>query len=78
MHGNVLEWCQDSWYPDYNDAPTDGSARINNDNDSKVLRGGSWRYIPAFCRSAKRHFARYHEKNRSTGFRVVCVAPKNF
>ncbi len=26
MHGNLWEWCQDQWHPDYKDAPTDGSA----------------------------------------------------
>jgi formylglycine-generating enzyme required for sulfatase activity len=26
MHGNVFEWCQDSYHSNYNGAPTDGSA----------------------------------------------------
>jgi formylglycine-generating enzyme required for sulfatase activity len=28
MHGNVLEWREHIWHDDYNDAPTDGSARL--------------------------------------------------
>ncbi|MGB3641382.1 MAG: formylglycine-generating enzyme family protein [Rivularia sp. (in: cyanobacteria)] len=32
MHGNVLEWCQDSWHENYNGAPTDGTAWIDNND----------------------------------------------
>ena len=27
MLGNVWEWCEDGWHDNYDDAPTDGSAR---------------------------------------------------
>ncbi|MEO1375121.1 MAG: bifunctional serine/threonine-protein kinase/formylglycine-generating enzyme family protein [Cyanobacteria bacterium J06635_10] len=80
MHGNVWEWCEDTWHPNYDGAPTNGSAWINNNsNDLKVLRGGSWNVIPAFCRSAKRRKEKfgYDNKERNIGFRVVCsVAPR--
>jgi formylglycine-generating enzyme required for sulfatase activity len=26
MHGNLWEWCDDDWHPNYNGAPTDGSS----------------------------------------------------
>lgn len=43
MHGNLWEWCEDTWHDNYNGAPTDGSAWVdNNDNRSRLLRGGSW------------------------------------
>ncbi len=47
MHGNVWEWCQDHWHDNYDDAPTDGSAwedRENEDEEeiNRVVRGGSW------------------------------------
>ena len=46
MHGNIWEWCTDTWDESYVRAPTDGSAWISeNDNDSRVLRGGSWRRL---------------------------------
>lgn len=43
MHGNVWEWCEDLWHPNFVGAPADGSAWIEGgDNSSRVLRGGSW------------------------------------
>jgi formylglycine-generating enzyme required for sulfatase activity len=54
MHGNVWEWCQDTWHDSYKGAPSDGSAWIDNDNQYQLLRGGSWRYYPVNCRSAYR------------------------
>ena len=81
MHGNVDEWCLDDWHDNYEGAPRDGSAWLNdNDNLSQkkggaMLRGGSWNDDPGFCRSASRdnytRAARVSFLNR-VGFRVVC------
>ncbi|MDJ0734587.1 MAG: bifunctional serine/threonine-protein kinase/formylglycine-generating enzyme family protein [Nostocaceae cyanobacterium] len=55
MHGNVWEWCQDTYHQNYNGAPTDGSAWISeNENRYHMLRGGSWDLNPILCRSAVR------------------------
>ena len=32
MHGNLWEWCLDTWHSNYKVAPRDGSAWIDNDN----------------------------------------------
>ncbi len=76
MHGNVWEWCADTWHDNYNGAPTDGSAWIENGNDNRSpLRGGSWSCYPYSCRSAFRPFNfRRDDYNGSLGFRVVCGA----
>jgi formylglycine-generating enzyme required for sulfatase activity len=78
MHGSVWEWCEDDYHPNYEGAPTDGSAWIGNDEDTtKVLRGGSWFYRPVFCRSACRSFISFPRfVNAFVGFRVVCSAPR--
>jgi len=74
MHGNVWEWCQDSWYSNHKGAPTDGSAWLSNkeDSDKKLLRGGSWHDIPEDCRSAYRSYDLLDYLNNKIGFRVVC------
>jgi formylglycine-generating enzyme required for sulfatase activity len=84
MHGNVWEWCLDDWHSDYEGAPTDGSAWLDNDYDnsnlyqkqgSAVLRGASWLNIPGGCRSASRYFSLRAERDdfvNDFGFRLVC------
>jgi formylglycine-generating enzyme required for sulfatase activity len=58
MHGNVWEWCLDSYQASYQGAPTDGSAWVDPsllDRDLKrVMRGGAWDYVARGCRSAVR------------------------
>ncbi|MCA2700636.1 MAG: SUMF1/EgtB/PvdO family nonheme iron enzyme [Microcystis sp. M179S2] len=76
MHGNVWEWCADTWHDNYHVAPTDGSAWTKNGNDNySPLRGGSWCDGPDACRSAVRYsFYRRASYDGSLGFRVVCGA----
>ncbi|NJR19748.1 MAG: formylglycine-generating enzyme family protein [Calothrix sp. CSU_2_0] len=75
MHGNVWEWCTDQWHSNYKGAPTDDSAWIDNnsnDNQSRLLRGGSWGSYPLNCRSASRYLNNPDYGLNYIGFRVVC------
>jgi formylglycine-generating enzyme required for sulfatase activity len=75
MHGNVWEWCQDDWHSNYEGVPIDGSAWLDNEEDSNtnLLRGGSWLYNPGNCRSAYRRSSNLDYNHDSyIGFRVVC------
>ena len=56
MIGNANEWIADSWYDDYENAPTDGRARLRSGEESwgVGLRGGSYRSFPRYARSAHR------------------------
>ncbi|BAY96705.1 serine/threonine protein kinase [Tolypothrix tenuis PCC 7101] len=76
--GNVWEWCKDEWHGNYTNAPADGSAwSIENDNQ-KVLRGGSWFYFPGYCRSAYRYRFGRDDRSNNVGFRVVVFAGRAF
>ncbi|TVQ24919.1 MAG: formylglycine-generating enzyme family protein [Leptolyngbya sp. DLM2.Bin15] len=73
MHGNVWEWCLDSWHGNYEGAPTDGSAwDADRVRDTRVLRGGSWNFNPRYCRSAYRGITLPANRDVNVGFRVVC------
>ena len=77
MHGNVDEWCEDHWHSNYEDAPTDGSAWLTDDeNASRVIRGGSWSDFPWYCRSATRLYHTPDDRFNGFGFRVCCRAPR--
>ncbi|MBC1222278.1 SUMF1/EgtB/PvdO family nonheme iron enzyme [Nostoc sp. UCD121] len=73
MHGNVWEWCQDTWHENYNGAPTDASPWIS-PNENRLLRGGSWYFNPGRCRSAIRYSVARVVRYNEVGFRVVVAA----
>ena len=71
MLGNVFQWTEDCWHPDYAGAPIDGSARSGSDCSERELRGGSWFSTPAYVRANYRnHFAADY-RTSSAGFRLV-------
>jgi formylglycine-generating enzyme required for sulfatase activity len=74
MHGNVWEWCQDSWHSSYKGVPTDGSAWLDTEENTnrRLLRGGSWLNDPEDCRSAYRNYYNLDYDDYNIGFRVVC------
>ena len=60
MAGNVWEWCQD-WY--------------DNDEHTRVLRGGSWSYGTSYLRVAHRNYNGPYGRYLGDGFR--CVSGSN-
>jgi formylglycine-generating enzyme required for sulfatase activity len=72
MHGNVWEWVEDCYQPNYEEAPADGSARLTSgDCDRRVARGGSWFVEPYLLRSANRRGPWIGLRSIEYGFRVA-------
>ena len=69
--GNVFEWVEDCWHPDYNGAPADGSARLDGDCQEHELRGGSWFSSPRFVNAAYRNRFDAGYRSSAVGFRLV-------
>jgi formylglycine-generating enzyme required for sulfatase activity/uncharacterized caspase-like protein len=78
MHGNVWEWCADHWHQNYQDAPIDGSAWLSkNENNNRLIRGGSWSINPGRCRSDYRSEATPSYRISFIGFRIVCEVQRS-
>jgi len=71
MHGNVWEWTEDCWNPDYSHAPRNGASRRAGDCSRHVVRGGSWDDYPWFLRSAERSSGSATVRLNDLGFRVA-------
>jgi len=71
MHGNVWEWVQDCYRDSYRGAPTDGSAVAGRDCELRILRGGSWNYLPQLLRSAYRYATAPEVRLDMVGLRVA-------
>jgi len=71
MHGNVWEWVEDCWHPNYLHAPANSSAWQGGDCRSRVLRGGSWSNSADYLRVSFRGVAPQDDRDMSYGFRLV-------
>ncbi|MES9860279.1 MAG: SUMF1/EgtB/PvdO family nonheme iron enzyme [Candidatus Thiodiazotropha sp. LLP2] len=74
MSGNVWEWVQDCWHADCQNAPSDGSAWLENDKGNcalRVVRGASWSNWPRLLRSANRNWNFPAKQNGDLGFRLA-------
>jgi len=71
MSGNVDEWCEDVWHDNYKGAPQDGSAWIEDGDESiRVVRGGSWSNVYVSSRAADRYRSDAFNRSDDVGFRL--------
>ncbi|ADH84883.1 formylglycine-generating enzyme family protein [Desulfurivibrio alkaliphilus] len=71
MSGNVWEWCEDIWHPNYEGAPTDSSPRLgtaagDREAERRVMRGGSWNFNALNARTTYRDW-------NDTGYRFFVI-----
>jgi formylglycine-generating enzyme required for sulfatase activity len=68
MHGNVWQWCQDSYgdYPQKDVVDPTGPEK----GEGRLLRGGSWSTLPQFCRSAYRDWDESGSRYDNIGLRL--------
>ncbi len=80
IHGNVGEWCEDSWHESRTEVPQDGRAvtdrrRLGGPDDHRAVRGGAWRDAPLDLRCAARAVGHALERYNHIGFRVARDLP---
>jgi formylglycine-generating enzyme required for sulfatase activity len=71
MLGGVAQWVQDCWFPNYSNAPGDGSARQSPSCSKRVLRGGSFRAGPDDMTPTSRGNYDAPVRYLANGFRVA-------
>jgi len=71
MGGTVDQWVEDCWHKNYQGAPADGSAWVDGDCSSHVIRSGSWKNDTSYVRPASRDHYDTAVRYQTHGFRVA-------
>jgi formylglycine-generating enzyme required for sulfatase activity/class 3 adenylate cyclase len=71
MGGGVDQWVEDCWHKSYQGAPADGSAWVESQCPSHVLRSGSWRNDARYVRPSNRDGYDTNVRYPTHGFRVA-------
>jgi formylglycine-generating enzyme required for sulfatase activity len=71
MHGNVGEWVEDCYAPNYDLAPIDGAAVQADECRRRVYRGGGYNDQAPVLRAAARRSAESTARTQGIGFRVA-------
>ena len=76
MGGSVDQWVEDCWHKTYQGAPADGSAWVEGQCPSHVLRSGSWKNDGRYVRPSNRDSYDTNVRYPTHGFRVA-LSPKD-
>jgi formylglycine-generating enzyme required for sulfatase activity len=78
MSGNVSEWLEDCWHENYKGVPVDGRPWLEDgdgDCGRRIIRGGSWNYMPVNMRTSTRIWGVADFRNNDLGFRLAQDIP---
>ncbi len=65
MYGNIWEWCNDFYKVDYYQESPEENPKGPKTGETKVVRGGAWKFSAESCRSGYRY-------NEAPGYADVC------
>jgi formylglycine-generating enzyme required for sulfatase activity len=71
MGGGVDQWVEDCWHKTYQGGPADGSAWVENECPSRVIRSGSWRKDSGYARASSRGSYDTNVRYPTHGFRIA-------
>ena len=71
MGGSVDQWVEDCWHKNYQGAPADGSAWIEGECASHVIRSGSWKNDARYVRPSNRDSYDTNVRYPTHGLRVA-------
>jgi len=71
MGGGVDQWVADCWHKNYRGAPVDGSAWVESNCPTHVIRSGSWKNEPSDIRVASRDHYDTGVRYPTLGFRIA-------
>jgi formylglycine-generating enzyme required for sulfatase activity/class 3 adenylate cyclase len=71
MGGSVDQWVEDCWHKNYQGAPADGSAWVEAECGSHVIRSGSWRSDARDVRPSNRDSYDTNVRYPTHGFRIA-------
>jgi len=76
LAGNVWEWTEDCWHPNYMGAPADGSAWLAGCAEpGRVARSGAYSAPARYLQASVRSFVGERERTSYVGFRCVFAPP---